>query len=310
MSHSLPIIAVGLGLLLAACRQPEPASSVVDVAPADSTRGVGEEVGMPPTALPPVTLPRTEVRLLPSRHVEGITYELYVSMPRGYANGSRHYQVVYLLDADYSFALARNIVEHLADRGDLPPLLLVGIAYDGLARYRVNRTRDYTPTHVPTGGYGPEVHRHSGGAPAFRRFLRDELLPFVEQTYRVTGERTLVGHSYGGLFGTWAAFTPPELFDHYLLVSPSLWYDDRVMFEVEEHFSSARDTLPITLYFAVGDLERNGLRDMPDDLRAFVRRVEQRGYHALTHHMEVMDGETHNSVFPRALSNGLRAIYR
>ena len=216
---------------------------------------------------------------------------------------------MYLLDADYSFAIARNIVEHLSDRGDLPSLILVGIAYAGPPRYRENRTRDYTPTYVPTGGYGPDVQRYSGGGPAFRSFLTEELIPFVQRTYRTRGDRTLVGHSYGGLFGTWVAFTTPSASDQYLLVSPSLWYDDRLVFRVEETYAEGHVSLSATLFLGVGSRERNRLRDMPADLHAFHHRVGTRSYRDLRMRMEVLDDETHNSVFPRALSDGLRAIF-
>ena len=63
-----------------------------------------------------MTLPATELHTLPSRHVEGVTYKLYVSLPRDYATRGRSYPVVYLLDADYSFAIAHNVVEHLSAR--------------------------------------------------------------------------------------------------------------------------------------------------------------------------------------------------
>lgn len=121
------------------------------------------------------------------------------------------------------------------------------IAYDGPLRYRANRARDYTPSHMATGGYGPQHQRFSGGGADFRSFLAEELIPFVERNYRTTGRPTLVGHSYGGLFGTWTAFTEPELFSHYLLVSPSLLYDDRMIFDVEEHFAESHDDHPATI---------------------------------------------------------------
>lgn len=233
-----------------------------------------------------------------------------MSLPRDYAEGSRRYPVVYLLDADYSFAIARNVVEHLADRGRLPWAILVGIGYDGPPRYREHRTRDYTPTHVPTGGYGPEWQRHSGGGPAFRRFLAEELFPFVERTYRATDERALVGHSYGALFGAWTALTDPALIDHYVMVSPSLWYDDRLLFRVEETAARSGEPLPATIHLAVGALEGNRERDMVGDLRELGRRLEARASPGTRLEVEVLDGETHDSVFPRALSNGLRAIAR
>jgi uncharacterized protein len=258
---------------------------------------------------PAVTLPNTELRTLPSQAVKGVTYKLYVSLPKDYATSGRSYPVVYLLDADYSFAIARNVVEHLSERNDLRELILVGIAYDGPLQYRLNRTRDYTPRFTPTGGYGPEYQQHSGGGPAFRRFLAEELLPFVPRTYRTAPERTLVGHSFGGLFTTWVAFSEPALFTHYLIVSPSLWYDGRFMFGREEAFARTQRKLPARIFFSVGAREGNAEHDMVQDLRRFAKQVERRGYEGLVTRAHVFDEENHNSVFPAALSRGLRFLH-
>lgn len=257
----------------------------------------------------PVLLPRTEVRLL-SAAASGVTYKLYVSLPPGYAKGTSRYPVVVLLDADYSFGIARNITEHLSDRGDLQETILIGVGYGGPDRYRLHRTRDYTPTHVATGGYGPEYQKVSGGAPAFRDLLAKRILPFVDRSYRtIPGDRTLVGHSYGGLFGSFVLFTKPELFSRYVLVSPSLWYDNRVAFGIEKTFRESHSALPARVYWAVGEREINETRSMVADLENFVGQVEGHEYASLVSRRETLDNETHNSVFPRALSNGLRFVF-
>jgi hypothetical protein len=214
-----------------------------------------------------------------------------------------------MLDADYSFAIARNIVEHLTDRDDLPEMILVGIAYDGPLRYRLNRTRDYTPTFVPDDGYGPEYQKHSGGGPDFRAFIKNELIPFMDANYRTRDERTFVGHSYGGLFGSWVMFTEPELFDHYILVSPSLWYDNRLIFRLESEYASKHKQLSAKVYFTVGSHEWNSRRNMVTDLRDFTTQVRAHAYSELKIAMKVMEDETHNSVFPAGLSDGLRYLY-
>lgn len=259
---------------------------------------------------PPVVLPRTEVRTLRSE-ANGVGYKLYVSLPRDYrepGDPGRAYPVVYLLDADYSFALARNIVEHLSDRDHLTPAILVGVAYDGPERYRLHRTRDYTPSRVPTGGYGPEYQKHSGGAPAFHRFLTRELIPWIETEYRAAPRRVLVGHSYGGLFTTWSMLTDPEAFAGYVAVSPSLWYDDGAVFGHLKSFLESDRGLPARAYFSVGDRERNTQHDMVGDLRRLATTLEADPPPGLAFDWEVAENETHNSIFPRALSNGLRFV--
>lgn len=173
-----------------------------------------------------VSLPRTSTHFIESK-ANGVEYKLYVSIPRSYEQSKERYSVIYLLDADYSFAIARNVVEHLADRDHLRWAIVVGIAYAGPDRYRANRTRDYTPRFSPKGGYGPEYQKQSGGGPKFLKFLKEELIPFVDRSWRTTSEQVLVGHSYGGLFAAWTLLNAPRSFAGYIIVSPSLWYHGR-----------------------------------------------------------------------------------
>jgi uncharacterized protein len=258
-------------------------------------------------AFPPVILPNTEVRLLPSKNVNK-DYKLYISLPKSYAEIQKSFDVVYLLDADYAFAIARNVVEHLSDRNNLPELILVGIAYDGPLQYQKNRTRDYTPTNS-TVGYSEEIQVYSGGADNFKAFIQDELQPFIEENYRTTQIKSMVGHSYGGLFGTWVIFTEPDLFDNYILVSPSLWFDDHLMFKIEEKFSRTNKSLPIRLFYTVGSRKVNNRANMVNDLQEFTTQVKSRNYQSLQIQTIVLDEETHNSIFPAGLSKGIRFIY-
>ena len=240
----------------------------------------------------PVALPRTTT-LHVKAAANGTTYKLYVSVPRDYEKSQARYPVIYTLDADYSFAIVHNVVEHLADREHLRWAIVVGIAYDGPEQYRLNRTRDYTPTHTLEGGYGPDHQKHSGGGPRFRRFLDEELIPLIDRTYRTTKERTLVGHSYGGLFGTWTMLTT-DLFTGYIIVSPSLWYDDSFVFGV-------KGSPKARAYIAAGSIENPV---MARDARRLGKRLG-----ALAR-VEVLEDETHNSIFPSAFSRGIRFVMR
>ncbi|HUF27483.1 MAG TPA: alpha/beta hydrolase-fold protein [Gemmatimonadaceae bacterium] len=264
------------------------------VAPADGQR-------------PPVVLPGTEQLVLRST-VNDVSYKLYVSLPRGYDDASARYPVVYVLDADYSFAIARNIVEHLSDRGHLTAAVIIGIAYDGPPAYRRHRTRDYTPTYVASGGYGPEYQAVSGGGPLFLRFIAEELIPFVEREYRVTQQRVLVGHSYGGLFVLWVALHDTQRFSGYVAVSPSLWYDDHLILRDEQRLASTRRDMPVRLHLSVGSREINDQINMVADLRRLAATLEKRSYPGLRMRWSVEEDETHPSIFPGALSDGLRFV--
>jgi predicted alpha/beta superfamily hydrolase len=149
--------------------------------------------------------------------------------------------------------------------------------------YRRHRTRDYTPTHTLRGGYGEAFQRFCGGGPAFLELLDERFLPFVDERYRTNGERALVGHSYGGLFVTWVLLTHPDSFDRYLAVSPSYWYDDRVVFRMEEKVATPRPDLRARVFLTAGALE-NPPRTrfaLADDLEAFAEKLSGRGYPGL-----------------------------
>ena len=91
----------------------------------------------------PYTVPGSQIIEISSKQT-GADYELFVALPLDYATSRKSYPVVYMLDADYSFALTRNVVQHFVEREDLPPMILVAIAYPGAATnretYKKNRT--------------------------------------------------------------------------------------------------------------------------------------------------------------------------
>jgi predicted alpha/beta superfamily hydrolase len=258
-----------------------------------------------------LALPNTAVHLLHAR-ANDVDYKLYVSTPADYETGATSYPVLYLLDADYSFPVARAIVEHMSDRARLQKLIVVGIAYGGPPQYRLNRTRDYTPKFSPNGGYGAEMQKHSGGGPKFLAFLREELIPWVDAHYRTRrDDRGLVGHSYGGLFTSWVLLTAPDLFNRYIIVSPSLWYDERVMFALEKKSRDSRGTSgrATRVYLSVGAREGNAQHDMVRDLQQFSKLLRARKNLNAAVKLEIPEDEHHDSVFPTALSRGIRFTF-
>jgi hypothetical protein len=263
----------------------------------------------------PYAVPNTEVIALRSKQT-GAAYQLLVALPSDYRTSKRSYPVVYMLDADYSFALVRNIVQHFVERENLPPMILVAIAYPGAASdrttYRMNRTRDYTPAYAPDGGYGAEFQKVSGGGPKFRAFIATELVPLIERRYRADKEdRTLIGHSYGGLFGTYVLLTQPALFKRYVLVSPSLWYSNRIALTMEQAAAASGIRPDARVFFAVGSLENQPAnnRAMVDDLTELVEKLKSRNNPRLAVRYRIYDGETHNSVFPGAVTRGLLTVF-
>jgi len=261
---------------------------------------------------PPFSMPGTEVHRLTSTQ-NNVDYELRVWLPHGYDEGENRYALTVLLDADYQFPLAVSILEHLAERGQANDSIIVAIAYRDSARnpdgYRRNRTRDYTPTAVASGGYGPEYQRYSGGAPAFLKFVSDEMMPLLMSNYRISAaKRTFVGHSFGGLFGAYVLSEAADLFSSYILISPSLWYDDRLLIKTARNETAKLFTQPVSLYLAVGGHENQSGQPMVDELEFYADALRAQEQKQLQLTVRVFENETHASIYPVALSAALRHL--
>jgi hypothetical protein len=261
----------------------------------------------------PYVLPFTTVHTFRAK-ANGVSYSLYIRVPPQYTSDTTSYPVIYMLDADYAFPVAVNIVDLLARRLDQAPhAVMVAVGYAGQhpneEKYRLNRTRDYTP--APMAGASPEAQKNSGGAAKFLRVLEREVMAFVESNYRVDADnRTLVGHSYGGLFASWVLQERPALFRRYLIVSPSLWYNDELILQREQAGGMPPVPDRTLVYMAVGSDENpRGGAQMVDELNRFAKLLHLRRDPNLVVRNRVFLDETHASVFPIAFSTGVRHLF-
>ena len=125
--------------------------------------------------------------LIIASHALGETRPIHVHVPRGYSrSSSRRFPVLYMPDGgiDEDFPHVVNTVDSLIALGRIRPVIVVGIP-------NTQRRRDLTgPTRVAKDStIAPRV----GGSRAFRRFIRDELIPVIDARYRTTRERSIVG---------------------------------------------------------------------------------------------------------------------
>jgi predicted alpha/beta superfamily hydrolase len=251
-------------------------------------------------------IPETEVRTLQSSE-GGRDYRIYVSLPQSYSkNPSKNYPVVYLLDANVLFELTKELCGVLHWAGQLRELMIVGIGYptDNIAETYALRERDYTPTTV------------IGEAGEFLKFIQEDLIPHIDSNYRTNpSDRAIVGHSHGGLFSLYALFEAPNTFNRYVVSSPSLWWDDRVILEYEREYAQEHPDLPVKLFLSVGGLEEDAMIRGPNEkwvsnLEEFHSILEDRSYAGLEMEMVILADEDHLAVIPSALSRGLRTVYR
>jgi predicted alpha/beta superfamily hydrolase len=271
----------------------------------------------------------SEVHYLRSEHV-GDEFKIFV----GHCGGPEGAAPValYVSDANGQFSSAVDIVRLMQLSAYLPPILVVGIGYRaGAIGETVGlRTRDFSPSSDPLiARITPDV-TVMGGAERFLAFIRDELQPWVRSRYRVdTNDSAYFGHSLGGLFGTYALLTQPTTFHRYGIGSPSLWWDDDMMFEYEATYAKTHDDLPAKVFFSVGAFENHDGRqreasrlpagerakaalryiDMVADTERMVSSLRARGYPGLDIASVVLSDEFHITVAPVNLSRSLRYLF-
>jgi predicted alpha/beta superfamily hydrolase len=265
----------------------------------------------------PYSLKDTEVHTLHAAHLDR-DYEIDVALPPSYgAAPNRRYPVVFVTDAPYAFPLTRAIAARVGGHSKaMPEFILVGLGYAKGDTPEYSRRRDYTPS--PNGdpdarsdmpGRAPAF----GGAEAYRRFVADEVFPFIAAHYRVDmARRVFAGHSYGSLWGAHVLATAPGMFDAYVLGSPSLWFDHRLMFAREKAFAAANPGPRAAVWLGAGALEvpaprspRDGPDDMVGAVRAYAQALASHRWPGMTVRTEIVGGENHLTVAPVLITHGL-----
>ena len=185
----------------------------------------------------------------------GDQFRIFVA--RCHAPDAAGVPVVYVSDANGTFGMTVDIVRYLQLGRLLPGLLVVGIGYPvaGFRGAQLLRSRDLTPTRRDELHDGDGNPLPSGGAEPFLSFVADELQPAVARRYPIGEDSTYVGHSFGGLFGAYTLLERPATFDRYLLASPSIWWDDRVLLGRTRRATPGGDGRQTSVAILVGEEE-------------------------------------------------------
>jgi predicted alpha/beta superfamily hydrolase len=243
----------------------------------------------------------TQVKVFHSQIIDDDFY-LYISLPDDNDQSDKKYPVLYLLDGDVAFGMAASIARYLQFGNAIPELIIVGIGYGALKKNEGNmRSRDYTisPRRGRSG---------TGGAPKFREFLKEELIPYIENTYRtVPNDRTISGYSLGSLFAVYTLFTEPGLFNRYIVGSPHLSWDEYRIFTVQEEAFNKFDDIKAKVFISVGSEEDEEKYFNPID--EMVTLITEKGYDSLKMETKVFDGGTHLICPPEALTYGLVSVF-
>ncbi|WP_127026291.1 alpha/beta hydrolase [Rheinheimera mangrovi] len=261
-------------------------------------------------------LPNTQVHQLPAKNT-GRQYEVWVELPPSYGKTEKKFPVLFVSDANYAFPLIRSIRNRLGAGGqNIEDFVIVGLSYAKEDNPTDSRSLDYTPTNILAKGKKPGKNltaKAYGGAAFYAEYLRQQVIPFVLNTYQVDPKRKLfVGHSYGGLLGAQILLTQPDTFDTYILSSPSLWFDNKTMFKLEQQYAAQHKNLKarVQLYAAEFEQVKPGKRyasrvNIVEDTLQFEKVLKSRHYPGLQIQSQIIADEDHLSVFPSMISRAL-----
>jgi uncharacterized protein len=234
---------------------------------------------------------------------------LNIYLPDGYKKGdATKYPVIYLLDgsADEDFVHVVGLLQFSTFEwvNRAPKSIVVGIA-------TVDRKRDFSfPSTLAS---EKKAYPSAGQSAKFIQFIETELQPFIEKKFATSGNKTLIGQSLGGLLATEILLKKPTLFNQYIIISPSLWWDGGSLLNHDSPIYQAGFAQPTTLiYIGVG---KEGLtpteipRVMEVDANILADKLARSKSPGLKVIFDYLPQEDHATIMHQALYNALRQFH-
>jgi len=233
---------------------------------------------------------------------------LNIYLPDGYQEDEKkQYPVIYLLDgsADEDFIHVAGLIQfnNFSWINRVPKSIIVGIA-------NVDRKRDFT---YPT-GIEKEQKRYpsSGKSDQFIAFIEKELQPYINQKFRTNDSKMIIGQSLGGLLATEILLKKPALFNKYIIMSPSLWWDNGSLLNSTSELFNENFSQKTDVYIGVGK-EGLGPSDIPHvmevDANLLAEKIKNTKSKNVQVYFDYLPQEDHATITHQAVFNALRLLY-
>ena len=217
---------------------------------------------------------------------------LSISLPEDYDTSQKVYSVLYVLDAegDRNFSQSVSTIESLQKKSLAPQVIAVGI-------WNTNRNRDMIPAAVS--------HRSgSGGSDKFLSFIREELIPYIDKTYRTEDFSILYGMSNSALFAVYALLEAPETFNSYIASSPMIGHCPEYIKIKMEAFVKKDTITNRILYMIYGTEDSQRVTNYVPDFQNYLKSFASKDFIS---ELVILEGEGH--VPESSLAIGLQFIF-
>jgi predicted alpha/beta superfamily hydrolase len=233
---------------------------------------------------------------------------LNIYLPEGYNKSDAiQYPVIYLLDgsANEDFIHITGLVQFNTFEwvNILPKSIVVGIG-------SVDRKRDFT--FSTNSNEQKERFPTAGHSDKFIAFIENELQPYIRSKYSASGDRTLIGQSLGGLLASEVLLTKPQLFNRYIIVSPSLWWDNGSLLNKNSVILTENYDQTTGVYIGVG---KEGItpteipRVMEVDANLLAEKIKATKSRQVKLYFDYLPDENHATIMHQAVSNAFRLLH-
>ena len=229
------------------------------------------------------------------------TYPLFIKLPRTYEkNKDKYYPVIYLTDAWYSFQIVSGATRFPMNTGKMEEAIIIGISYSKNSKGSESRVRDYTHSLDPT------WKLETGKAKEHALFIENSVFDYIDNHYRTDiTNRTFVGNSLGGLFGTYILLTKPDMFKNYVLGSPSVWFKNNDILNIQSIAPKGKHKV----YIGVGSNETasgdNTSHDMVLGAKNLASKLSNKNPDKMEVKLQEIYEANHVTAFPTTAIQGL-----
>jgi predicted alpha/beta superfamily hydrolase len=223
---------------------------------------------------------------------------IWVHLPENYALSTATYPVLYLLDGDSHFSYVAEMITYLSgsEKMRVPQMIVVAIL-------NKDRQKDFTPIHsLIFNGKVDNRLATSGGGENFLRFIKDELVPYIDKNYRTQNYRVLEGHSLGGLFAVYAREAAPDLFQSNIIISPAFYGGNLKVLGDVTGFLRAHPHLSGKMFISIGDENTEKVDSLVYQIKTFAPASFHWSF-------KKYEEEDHLSVPYKSMYDGIRFIY-
>ncbi len=235
--------------------------------------------------------------------------KIYIHCPKpDSTNLDKRFPVLYLMDGENHFELLAQYADYLSrtDILAIPKMIIVGIP-------NTERRRDLTPTVSITDYLGKpdtsNLMKPSGGNENFLKFINTDLIPAIDKSYKTKPYKILAGHSFGGLSSINCMLTHPDMFDAYIAVSPSFWWDNRYVLKLADKKLTKGSALNKMFFYSDGN-EGGDSSFFHLDLLMFDSLISNKNLIGLNYMYKHYPTETHMTEPIVAYFEALRFIFK